>query len=166
MNKMIPTLLTTLLLFGCQEEVTKKETTEQKAQETKTVSEKHTEIKESKEASLPIQQDGKKLDTSDIKNHKQSLENIVADKSCDNDIQCKIIAVGDRACGGPSSYLVYSTRSADEAQVKQLAEQITTLERAYNMQNQMMSICQHLIEPATQCVENKCVKLENSRPTY
>ncbi|MDP4490677.1 hypothetical protein QDG88_22450 [Pseudoalteromonas piscicida] len=166
MNKMIPTLLTTFLLFGCQEEITKKETTEQKAQETKTVSEKHTEIKESKEASLPIQQDGKKLDTSDIKTHKQSLENIVADKSCDNDTHCKVIAVGDRACGGPSSYLVYSTRSADEAQVEQLAEQITTLERAYNMQNQMMSICQHLIEPATQCVENKCVKLENSRPTY
>ncbi|WP_462153453.1 hypothetical protein [Pseudoalteromonas piscicida] len=166
MNKMIPTLLTTFLLFGCQEEVTKKETTEQKAQETKTVSEKHTEIKESKEASLHIQLDGKKLDTSDIKTHKQSLENIVADKSCDNDTHCKVIAVGDRACGGPSSYLVYSTRSADEAQVEQLAEQITTLERAYNMQNQMMSICQHLIEPATQCVENKCVKLENSRPTY
>ncbi|MCG9760768.1 MULTISPECIES: hypothetical protein [unclassified Pseudoalteromonas] len=166
MNKMIPTLLATFLLFGCQEEVTKKETTEQKAQETKPVSEKHTEIKESKEASLPIQQEGKKLDTSDIKAHKQSLENVVADKSCDNDTQCKVIAVGDRACGGPSSYQVYSTKSADEAQVKQLAEQITTLERAYNMQNQMMSICQHLIEPATQCVENKCVKLENSRPTY
>ncbi|RXE89206.1 MULTISPECIES: hypothetical protein [Pseudoalteromonas] len=166
MNKMIPTLLATFLLFGCQEEVTKKETTEQKAQEAKPVSEKHTEIKESKEASLPIQQEGKKLDTSDIKAHKQSLENVVADKSCDNDTQCKVIAVGDRACGGPSSYQVYSTKSADEAQVKQLAEQITTLERAYNMQNQMMSICQHLIEPATQCVENKCVKLENSRPTY
>ena len=98
----------------------------------------------------------------DIKTAKAELNTLITDKQCDTSTQCRISAVGSRACGGPSRFIVYSTKSASEKQVAALSDKITKLESSYNSQKGMMSICQHLTTPSTQCVENKCVKLEGS----
>ena len=98
----------------------------------------------------------------DIKTAKAELNMLITDTQCDTSTQCRISAVGSRACGGRSSFIVYSTKSASEKQVAALSDKITKLESSYNSQKGMMSICQHLTTPSTQCVENKCVKLEGS----
>ncbi|MDP2636683.1 MAG: hypothetical protein ACPG5Z_11360 [Pseudoalteromonas sp.] len=90
--------------------------------------------------------------------HKQ-LKTLTEDLSCDTSTQCKVLPVGSRACGGPSSYLVFSTKNNDSQKVEQAAKQITTLESQFNAQTGMVSICQHLTAPATQCTSNKCVKV-------
>ncbi|KPH56823.1 hypothetical protein [Pseudoalteromonas porphyrae] len=92
----------------------------------------------------------------------QQLKDLISDPQCDDHTQCKILAIGSRACGGPSSYVAYSTKSADEQEVLASAKQITSLESQFNAQTGMISICQHLTEPSAQCIENKCVKLEGS----
>ncbi|KAF7767469.1 hypothetical protein PCIT_a4353 [Pseudoalteromonas citrea] len=98
---------------------------------------------------------------------RNKLKDMTKDKGCDTSMQCQVIAVGSRACGGPSSYVTFSTRSADVQTVKKLADSITVLESQYNAKNRMVSICQHLTQPSTQCVENKCVKIQgNAQATY
>ncbi|WP_372762273.1 hypothetical protein [Pseudoalteromonas sp.] len=106
--------------------------------------------------------DSKPVSEKSIQAAKDELTALITDPQCDAIEQCKVLAVGSRACGGPSSYVVYSTKTAEQQQVEKLAKQITQLESNYNTQNQMVSICQHLTAPSTQCVENKCVKLEGS----
>lgn len=98
----------------------------------------------------------------DIKTAKDALNLLIIDKHCQTNMQCKVSAVGSRACGGPSEYVVYSTHTASEQDVTVRSKKITLLESNYNAQNNMMSICQHLTAPSTQCVENKCVKLKDS----
>ena len=110
---------------------------------------------------LPVDA-AKEVSLDDIKTAKNKLNNLIADKQCSTSSQCKVSAVGSRACGGPSDYIVYSTQSAPQEQVSALSDTITQLESTYNAQKGMMSICQHLTAPSTQCVENKCVKLEGS----
>lgn len=98
---------------------------------------------------------------------RKKLKDMTKDKRCDSTMQCQVIAVGSRACGGPSSYVTFSTQAADLQVVKQLAHSITVLESQYNAKNRMVSICQHLTQPSTQCVENKCVKIQgNAQATY
>ncbi len=92
----------------------------------------------------------------------EQLEQLIDKPSCDNSSQCKVLAVGSRACGGPSKYVVYSTKTADATEVKKLAQEITTLEQQFNALNDMMSICQHLSAPGTQCSANTCVRIEGS----
>jgi len=104
----------------------------------------------------------KAVSVEDITTAKTQLNTLIADTSCDTSMQCKVIAVGSRACGGSSSFEVYSTKTAKDEQVKTLSKTITELESNFNAQKGMMSICQHLTTPSTQCVENKCVKLEGS----
>lgn len=102
-----------------------------------------------------------------IQSTRQQLNTLITDTQCDNSTQCQVLAVGSRACGGPSSYIVYSNKTADSDQVEQLATKITEQESKFNAQNDMMSICQHLSAPSTQCTENKCVKIEgNSASVY
>lgn len=110
---------------------------------------------------LPVDA-AKEVSLDDIKTAKNKLNNLIADKQCSTSSQCKVSAVGSRACGGPSDYIVYSTQSAPQEQVSALSDTITQLESTYNVQKGMMSICQHLTAPSTQCVENKCVKVEGS----
>ncbi|MEL0642518.1 hypothetical protein V6260_18160 [Pseudoalteromonas aliena] len=106
--------------------------------------------------------DLKNVSIDDIKAAKAELNTLITDTQCDTSTQCRVNAVGSRACGGPSSFVVYSTKSASEEQVTALSDKITKLESNYNSQKGMMSTCQHLTTPSTQCVENKCVKLEGS----
>ncbi|QPB81524.1 hypothetical protein CWC22_000210 [Pseudoalteromonas rubra] len=102
-----------------------------------------------------------------LKNQRAYLKFITKDKECDTTTQCKVLPVGSRACGGPSDYVIFSTKTADPDKVKELADKLTHAEATYNAKNRMISICEHLSAPATQCVNNKCVKLEHSnQATY
>ncbi|BBN80048.1 hypothetical protein PA25_00330 [Pseudoalteromonas sp. A25] len=103
-----------------------------------------------------------KVSAEDIKQLHSQLKALTQDVTCDTTMQCQVEAVGSRACGGPSSYIVYSNKSADSEAVKKLASKITHYESSYNAQNRLVSICQHLTRPSAQCVENKCVKLTNT----
>lgn len=90
------------------------------------------------------------------------LKALTKDLNCDTSAQCQVLPVGSRACGGPSSYLVFSTKNTDSEKVASLAKHITSLESQFNAQTGMASICQHLTAPAAQCVSNKCVKVEGN----
>ncbi|MEO2281945.1 hypothetical protein [Pseudoalteromonas pernae] len=92
----------------------------------------------------------------------KNIHDLTEDKSCDTSEQCKVLAVGSRACGGANEYVVYSTKTTDSAKVEQLAETLTAQEHQYNLTSGMVSICQHLIRPATQCQESQCVKIAGS----
>ncbi len=101
-------------------------------------------------------------DKATISSAHEQLKQLIDDQSCDNSSQCKVLPVGSRACGGPSSFIVYSTKTADTAEVEKLAKDITALEKQFNAANDMMSICQHLTAPGAQCSENTCVRIEGS----
>ncbi|MFY8275263.1 hypothetical protein AAEU32_14140 [Pseudoalteromonas sp. SSDWG2] len=92
----------------------------------------------------------------------QTLRQLTEDKSCDNSMQCKVVAVGSRACGGPNDYIVYSSKTADANEVQKLADQITASEAQFNAATGMVSICEHLSRPATQCQQNQCTKVMGS----
>lgn len=89
---------------------------------------------------------------------KSELQAFIANKECDTSNQCQVIAVGSRACGGPSQYAIYSNKAVDSDKVQTLAAKITVAEKVFNEKNKMMSICQHLEEPAAQCINNTCTK--------
>lgn len=116
-----------------------------------------------------------------VDNNKQKLETITADslnekkaefqtlitnKECDTSNQCQVIAIGSRACGGPSQYAIFSDKHVDSEQAKALASNITVAEKIFNEKNQMISICQHINKPAVQCVSNVCTKSLQSGDIY
>src|SRR4051812_43410739 len=45
---------------------------------------------------------------------------LVGTPSCTDDSQCRSLAIGARPCGGPESYLAYSTARTSEAELRAL----------------------------------------------
>jgi hypothetical protein len=78
--------------------------------------------------------------------------------TCNTNDDCDALAVGHRACGGPSDYLVYSKLSSDEDELKRMAASHTAQEKLKNQKEGNMSICQMLTKPQVACKRNTCVK--------
>lgn len=86
----------------------------------------------------------------------KKLEKLIVDKSCDASYQCKVLPLGERACGGPSYFKIYSTKTADQEQVEFVASEITSFEQMYNETNNAFSTCQNAIAPQTLCISSTC----------
>lgn len=150
-------ILLPLCLSACSDDITSDNTSNAAAKQTEKSAQA---IKINPSAQAPISRET-------IQNTRQQLNTLIADTQCDNSSQCQVLPAGSRACGGPSSYIVYSSKTVNTDQVELLAAKITEQESKFNAQNDMMSICQHLSAPSTQCTENKCVKIEgNSASVY
>jgi len=87
----------------------------------------------------------------------KNIANLVADKSCDNGKQCQSIAYGAKACGGPTSYLIYSLKNTDAVKLSSEVKQYNQLMKEDNRRSDRISNCSMLIPPTLMCRDNQCV---------
>lgn len=90
---------------------------------------------------------------------RDQLNGLIEDKSCDSQQQCKVVGVGNLPCGGPSIYMVYSTKTASGKQVESLANLISEQERKLHETLGTMGICKATPQIQAQCVSNQCVEV-------
>jgi hypothetical protein len=77
--------------------------------------------------------------------------------ACDNNGQCQTIAVGHKACGGPESYLAWSSKAGNGAAIRRLAEAHGAQRKAENLASGMMSTCSAVMDPGASCTAGRCV---------
>ncbi|MES2315920.1 MAG: hypothetical protein V4631_00360 [Pseudomonadota bacterium] len=77
--------------------------------------------------------------------------------ACDSAQQCKTVAIGHKACGGPESYMAYSTKRSDAAKIIRLAAAYETESRSQNLQSGRISTCQMTMDPGATCSAGTCV---------
>lgn len=70
--------------------------------------------------------------------------------------QCRVIALGAKACGGPKSYLIYSNLQTNENKLKRLVDQYNSLEEKINKETNAMSDCMFIEEPKAVLVNGMC----------
>jgi hypothetical protein len=102
------------------------------------------------------------LDKSDAEND-MTLEEVA--RAIDSEVgnaeateisQCKTIAIGDKPCGGPWGYLVYSTQESNEATLQSLVEKYNELDRIRNEEEGRMSTCDFATEPELTLNDGVC----------
>jgi hypothetical protein len=90
--------------------------------------------------------------------HMDQLKAEIGAAACDNSQQCKTVAVGSKACGGPEGYLPYSTKRSDSAKVSRLAAADAAQRKAADQRAGMVSNCMMIMDPGAVCTAGKCVK--------
>ena len=70
--------------------------------------------------------------------------------------QCRVIAFGAKACGGPKTYLVYSGLQTNENKLKQLVGQYNSLEDKINKETNAISDCMFIEEPKPTIQNGMC----------
>lgn len=88
---------------------------------------------------------------------KNEIDVLINAATCSEITECKSIAFGSKPCGGPWSYLVYST-TINTDQLELLVSQYNELESQYNMNCDAVSDCMFVGPPNELACENgKCV---------
>jgi hypothetical protein len=80
----------------------------------------------------------------------EALQELIGDAACRDDTQCRTLPVGSLACGGPASYLPWSTLRSNEAALKAAAAPLA--HRRPGSARGEMSICRVLPDPGARCV--------------
>ena len=88
---------------------------------------------------------------------KQQLQAEIGDAACSAAQQCKTVAVGHKACGGPESYLAWSSQRSDGAKIKQLAAALAAESQSQTLKNGMVSNCMMMLDPGATCNQGHCV---------
>ena len=77
--------------------------------------------------------------------------------ACTADAECHSVAVGARACGGPTGYRAYSSRTVSTASVEALAQHEREVAAQAARDSHQVSPCLMLADPGARCQQNKCV---------
>jgi len=94
-----------------------------------------------------------------LNNLKNDIEQLIATGTCSENTTCDYIAFGSKACGGPKSFLVYST-SIDVDLLKEKVATYNDLENNYNIKWSIVSDCSVPSPPTNiECVDGKCTAI-------
>lgn len=85
------------------------------------------------------------------------LRALIGDASCSDHAQCRTIAWGSKACGGPQSYVAYSTLRTDASKLEALAKRHAEAQARDNEASGRLSNCMLVTDPGAQCVASRCV---------
>lgn len=98
----------------------------------------------------------KEEDLADLTTLQEEIELMVDSSVCSENSNCDYIAFGSKACGGPKTYLVYST-SINVELLQQKVAAYNTLENAFNQKWGVVSDCYYVTPPPeVRCIDGKC----------
>ena len=86
-----------------------------------------------------------------------AIEELADTSSCSDRAECLFIALGSKPCGGPWSYLIYSS-TIDTAQLEEMVETYNNKQAAFNTKYGQASDCMAVLPPTELiCEDGKCV---------
>ena len=88
---------------------------------------------------------------------RKEITDLIGPARCMNLVQCRVAAIGIDSCGGPAGYLVYSWLSTDKGALETKIAEYNFLQEDLQKKQQPAASCAELPEPATACVNGRCV---------
>ncbi len=85
------------------------------------------------------------------------LRSAIGDAVCSSDAQCRTLAVGEKACGGPEAWWAFSVASAQADQLPGWAAELSALSRQRNLRSGSVSNCQYQPDPGAVCQAQRCL---------
>ncbi len=87
----------------------------------------------------------------------QEIKQLVGTAAADAPAQCRKVGFGHKPCGGPASYLVYSVKDLNEAQLLSKVQLYNQLTQAEHERLGLVSDCAVVPEPGIALVDGVCV---------
>lgn len=92
----------------------------------------------------------------------RELQTLIGPAACSADTQCRSLAVGAKACGGPAGYLAWSTVGTDAERVADLAARQSGAQKREIAASGMRSNCVFVADPGAACVAGRCELVTNA----
>ena len=97
-----------------------------------------------------------RITSEQLKNKELEIKNYINSFGCSESAGCNYIAFGDKPCGGPWKYLLFSN-SVDLAKLQEMVKSYDEMNRLYNIQTNAVSDCMFVLPPTeVKCVNGVC----------
>lgn len=83
---------------------------------------------------------------------------MVTDRSARKGSQCYSVEIGNKACGGPSGYIIYSSKNVDTDVLEEKVCYYTAFQRAINVEYGLFSDCAVEAAPAVELRDGNCTE--------
>lgn len=91
-----------------------------------------------------------------LENTELEIKNYINSFGCSESVGCNYIAFGDKPCGGPWKYLVFSN-SVNLTKLQEMVANYNEMNRLYNIQTNAISDCMAVMPPTeVKCVNGVC----------
>lgn len=98
----------------------------------------------------------KEEDLAELNTLQEEIELLVDSGVCSENSDCEFIAFGSKACGGPKTYLAFST-SINVELLQQKVATYNALENSFNKKWGIISDCSVVMPPTSvACINGKC----------
>lgn len=91
-----------------------------------------------------------------LQQEKAIIIKLVGEAKAETAKQCRLLALGQKACGGPESYLAFSITETDEKLLKQHASIYKQLQRQMQAQSGLLSDCAVVAEARLEWSAGRC----------
>lgn len=85
------------------------------------------------------------------------LRQAIGDARCSADTQCRTLAVGYKACGGPQQWWAWSTVTASADRLQAWADELAAVQKKRQDASGMVSNCLYVADPGAVCQARRCV---------
>jgi len=81
----------------------------------------------------------------------EAIRALVGDAACDSDAQCRTIAVGAKACGGPEAFVAWSTKRTEAAALQDAVASYGAAQQREVVRRGLRSDCSIVTDPGAYC---------------
>lgn len=81
---------------------------------------------------------------------------LISENNCSGIGECRALALGEKPCGGPWEYLIYSIVNNDTLKIKEKVEEYNDFNAVLNIRYNYESDCMFVEKPSILCLNGKC----------
>ena len=98
-----------------------------------------------------------RLDSWETSQLLDEIQNMIANKSCASDDDCKLIGIGYTPCGHPAAFYTYSSVNVDDALLEEKARELRDLQ-AQGSPHDVAGVCGFISPPPPSCSEENTLE--------
>ncbi len=85
------------------------------------------------------------------------ITTLIGDAQCRNLVNCRVVGLGVRSCGGPEEYVAYSIWNTEGDQIGILVSEYNLLREDIMLDSDEAGTCEVLPTPDVDCVGSRCM---------
>ncbi len=94
---------------------------------------------------------------------RQEIAAVVSDASwCRNIVNCRVVGLGARPCGGPEEYVAFSIWNNTGDELRNLVTEYNLLKEELILDSDVVGTCEALPKPNADCVQSRCVTVPSA----
>ena len=98
-------------------------------------------------------------DAAEAKRLRGEITEAIGDARCRNLVNCRVVGLGARPCGGPEEYVAYSIWDTDREHIDNLVFEYNLLSEDLMLESDMAGACVVIPKPGVDCIHDRCVTI-------